>query len=1212
MAIFSSIAAGLAAAGAWLASGTLAATVATNLLVTGVGMAVSKVMGANAPSGGSQTAADPGVRIQLAPNTANKVPVQYGRAITGGIMTHANISVDNDQMTYVLVLSEETGNTTFTVNEVYRNDETMDFTPGNASIDSFTDADGNTNANVAGQMSVQVYVGDSTDSASQIFPTTNKVAANTVATVLANDSANMTGLVYAVVTMEYFPAEGLTGLGTINFDLESDLYTPSNVLLDYLTNDRYGAGLTSDDLDLASFADMAAYCQDQVDYTPYDSATTTQDRWRIDGILSTYQAATTNINKICQTASTWFTYNPKAGKFSVVPNRQWTAPEQANAWVFSDDNIISSIDVSTTELYSLYNVMEVEHPQFTMKDQTEVTYVEIAPAARNPNEPENKLVTRFDLVNDNSRAENLANIDLKQSRFSTVLSFTADYSAIQVDVGDVVKVNNDIYGYTDELFRVIRVDEQEGDSGELTTKISLLEYADAVYDHTIVLQKAPVNPNGVPGFQNNANVIQARNENTADHALDGFGNAVITGFFIDVPDLINQAEFVAIEADIANNAANIVTISNDVANITVDLGTLETDLLNTNTNVAINSIAITDLETTTIPGLESDITNLEANLSTNSNAITLLNTTTIPNLESNLSTNTNAISVLNVTTIPALDSDLANVEAEVANIELDLANAATYPITTTDISNDAITTPLLATNSVTALKIAAGTITASEIAAGTITAANMLAGTITANEIAAGTITTNEIAAGTITASDIQSGTITATQIAASTITGNEIAAGTITASDIQAGTITATEIATGSITALQIAASTITGAEIAAGTITASDIQAGTITTNEIAAGTIKASDIQAGTITTNEIAALTILAGDIGANQITVGKIATNAVTAGTIAAGAVTTTTMTANAINANRLTTGTLDCDKIQSGTAAEDAGLIFGFGAGSSLNGIFASGIFVSTQTATSGVIGATTTETGGLFGSAGDLHACAGYSGADSGFTAASWDYAGVLGYGTTAAAYFTNYAGTITTTLVDSTWGVNTDGDVTANSYTPFTGAHEALMHKSHHPDVGDIMVDVDVIERISVSDTVTSITPSSVANQAGAIGVYVRKIATDYVPKSMSNATMARKAKGSNAPKKVRTLKTEHVSVMESHDAVFVNSVGEGQINVIGENGNISIGDLIVTSNTDGKGMKQSDDIVRSITVAKSRENVTFASPSEEKMIACIYLSG
>jgi hypothetical protein len=61
-----------------------------------------------------------------------------------------------------------------------------------------------------------------------------------------------------------------------------------------------------------------------------------------------------------------------------------------------------------------------------------------------------------------------------------------------------------------------------------------------------------------------------------------------------------------------------------------------------------------------------------------------------------------------------------------------------------------------------------------------------------------------------------------------------------------------------------------------------------------------------------------------------------------------------------------------------------------------------------------------------------------------------------------------------------------------------------------------------------------------------------------------------------------------------------------------VCGENGNIQAGDLIVSSSIPGKGMRQADDIIRSYTVAKARESVTFDSPTQVKMIACIYHCG
>jgi hypothetical protein len=56
------------------------------------------------------------------------------------------------------------------------------------------------------------------------------------------------------------------------------------------------------------------------------------------------------------------------------------------------------------------------------------------------------------------------------------------------------------------------------------------------------------------------------------------------------------------------------------------------------------------------------------------------------------------------------------------------------------------------------------------------------------------------------------------------------------------------------------------------------------------------------------------------------------------------------------------------------------------------------------------------------------------------------------------------------------------------------------------------------------------------------------------------------------------------------------IVNSVGEGGIWVCNANGNFRNGDLIVTSDLPGYGMKQNDDVIRSYTVAKITCDCTF----------------
>ena len=177
------------------------------------------------------------------------------------------------------------------------------------------------------------------------------------------------------------------------------------------------------------------------------------------------------------------------------------------------------------------------------------------------------------------------------------------------------------------------------------------------------------------------------------------------------------------------------------------------------------------------------------------------------------------------------------------------------------------------------------------------------------------------------------------------------------------------------------------------------------------------------------------------------------------------------------------------------------------------------------------------------------------------------------------------------------SIWGATSNGTGYAfyaqtGAIGPFTGAHDGLLLKTDTlPVQGDILCDTGVLNIKDISNTICSITPSIASNDKSAVGIFVKHsvVGEDGLPTALLDDT----------------LKSDYY-------AVIMNSLGEGMMNVCGEGGNISIGDCITSSNTLGKGMKQSDDIIRNYTVATSRQNVTFTSPSEIKQIACIYRCG
>ncbi|MBB4146019.1 hypothetical protein [Rhizobium rhizoryzae] len=161
--------------------------------------------------------------------------------------------------------------------------------------------------------------------------------------------------------------------------------------------------------------------------------------------------------------------------------------------------------------------------------------------------------------------------------------------------------------------------------------------------------------------------------------------------------------------------------------------------------------------------------------------------------------------------------------------------------------------------------------------------------------------------------------------------------------------------------------------------------------------------------------------------------------------------------------------------------------------------------------------------------------------------------------------------------------------------SYGPFTGSHDALISKASDVDLGEIVCDVRVLSRKGIDDTLTEVERSSQRGQKAVIGVVSRRVAcsVDIAIAGLNSQSIR-----------------EHLAL--NYDRLTINAVGEGQISVCGRGGNLDAGDLIISSDLPGKGERQADDVVRSITVAKVREAVTFDYPDQCRLVACIYLCG
>ena len=489
----------------------------TSAIALGLAIVTSRVLGLGGGSGG--TAQDPGVRIQFPPATTNKVPVVYGHANTKGVVSDARISNENKTMTYVLTLSERTQTGTFTVGNIYWNDQLLVFKTGSDShiVASSIDQNGlgEANTNYDGLIRIRVYSGSST-STNQIFPTTGTpVAAYTLLAGSESETTyEMNDLVFAVIQLDYNSEKGTTGLGQVTFELTNSLKNPGLVWYDYMTSERYGAGIPSTQIDTVSCISTTTSTSlfsisNQIPANQYlagGTTASTQVRYEINGVISTGDTVKNNIDKISIAGQSWSSFDYSQGQWKIITNRAATAGELSSAFVFNDDNIIGDVGVTATNLEDLYNNLEVEFASRKIRDQNDYYKAEISSALRNDLEPDNKLSLRLEMANNALHAARIGLIELKQSRYDLIITFRADYSALQVEAGDVVKITNSVYGFSNKLFRVSKTREVEDEVGGITVEITALEYNADVYTDETLEDSADTPGSGIPTFGGSANL----------------------------------------------------------------------------------------------------------------------------------------------------------------------------------------------------------------------------------------------------------------------------------------------------------------------------------------------------------------------------------------------------------------------------------------------------------------------------------------------------------------------------------------------------------------------------------------------------------------------------------------------------------------------------------------------------------------------------------
>ena len=483
------------------------------------------------------------------PNTANKVPRVYGYVNLGGtiIDTHkANANSifvctvlsefdldrfdDNDTGDCAIrtisrdgrVLADRT--TPYLGNYVTGDGSTF----GNAGLlDPATNTiDYSWGSNsLSNPLNVWVYAGSS-DSANLIAKTYTGTAPNAYDVFPTWTSSNtMDNLLFAIIQVDFYEdvpndfkidkfgtwrfevmmRQGETNsmpVGSGGANVTPDFENPAHILYDYLTSDRYGAGLDAADIDVDSIYDWYTKCNELItlddDYTDFvideRNSFGYYRRFGECGFVANPQLPVVeNIKAICQAGMATLNYNYKSGKFGVNMTRAFTgfggSYEGYDRLDFNKTNVLGDIRVNTTDLYSLFNFNECTFPNYAGRYQSDTVIVTTPTADKVSNEVTSGMSISLPAVTWRPQAADIANITLKQSRVDKVITLTGDHTTLSVDVGDFVTVTDTNKGIDGDVYRVKRITENN-ETAAVTVNYVLEEclttpFTEVVYKNTV-------------------------------------------------------------------------------------------------------------------------------------------------------------------------------------------------------------------------------------------------------------------------------------------------------------------------------------------------------------------------------------------------------------------------------------------------------------------------------------------------------------------------------------------------------------------------------------------------------------------------------------------------------------------------------------------------------------------------------------------------------
>ena len=424
-----------------------------------------------------------GLLVNKQSNDAN-IPVIYGERLTGGTRVFMETSgTDNTYLYMAIVMAEGEIND---ITEIRVDDKIVtfasSFSDGTAvEVDS---GDANFYKDSESLIRVEPHYGTDGQSASSLLSTLSSWGSN----------HKLSGLCYLAIRLKW-NQDAFAGLPKIQAKIQgkkvktynaslveqSPTYStnPSWCLLDYLTNTRYGKGLTTSEIDLQSFYDASQVCETQV--TPYSGGSDI-NIFDTNTALDTSRNILTNVRELIKGCRGYLPYS--AGKYSLVIETTGTA-----SITLTEDDIIGGYSLTTPDKNEKYNRVIVG---FVDPDRNyQVNEVQWPPISDSglPSADQHATMKAddggfllegrfsFSTITSQYQAEEMAEVILRRSREALSLGITVSLDAYDLAIGDIVNITHSSLGFSAKPFRVLGITFNE----DFTVGLSLVEHQDSHY-----------------------------------------------------------------------------------------------------------------------------------------------------------------------------------------------------------------------------------------------------------------------------------------------------------------------------------------------------------------------------------------------------------------------------------------------------------------------------------------------------------------------------------------------------------------------------------------------------------------------------------------------------------------------------------------------------------------------------------------------------------